>query len=379
MKYFSLLFIGALLLSQTFSQVKYIQPTANIKQLKFLGEYVIPHNMNFKGTTIGGLSGLDYDAEHNIYYSISDDRSEHNPARFYVLKIKVTPKGIDTVEFVDTRNMLQSDGTVYPNKKQNPYKTPDPEAMRYNPIAKQLVWTSEGERDLGMFKTVLENPAITTISTSGKYIDTFPLPSQVIMHKEEIGPRQNGVFEGITFANNYKEAYVSIEEPLYQDGQRADTQDVNPMIRILKYDLATKKNMAQYAYKLEPVAHAPLPLTFKINGVSDILYEAKDKLLVMERSFSTGRMACTVKIFEADLSKATNIKDNLSLTQNKAFVPATKRLVLNMDNLGRYVDNVEGMTFGPTLPNGHKTIVTVVDNNFLMLEKTQFFLFEVIE
>jgi len=170
-----------------------------------------------------------------------------------------------------------------------------------------------------------------------------------------------------------------VEEPLYQDGPKADTEDVNPMIRILKYDLTTKKNTAQYAYKLDPVAHAALPFTFKINGVSDILYEAKDKLLVMERSFSTGRMACTVKIFEADLSKATNIKENLSLIQNKAFVPVTKRLILNMDSLGRYVDNVEGMTFGPTLPNGHKTLVTVVDNNFLMLEETQFFVFEVIE
>ena len=48
-----------------------------------------------------------------------------------------------------------------------------------------------------------------------------------------------------------------------------------------------------------------------------------------------------------------------------------------MDNLGRYVDNVEGMTFGPTLPNGHKTLVTIVDNNFLIVEKTQVFLFEI--
>ena len=380
MKYFIFILLGFIILTNALAQKKYVLPTVhNIKQLKFLGEYIVPHNMNFKGTTIGGLSGLDYDAENNIYYSISDDRSEHNPARYYILKINISPKGIDTVVFEDVRNMLQQDGTVYPNKKQNPYKTPDPEAMRYNPVTKQLIWTSEGERDLGMFSTVLENPAITTISATGKYIDTFPLPPQVLMHKEETGPRQNSVFEGVTFANDYKEAYVSVEEPLYQDGPKADTQDVNPLIRILKYDLASKKNTAQYAYKLDPVAHAALPFSFKINGVSDILSVAKDKLLVMERSFSTGRMACTIKIYEADLSKASDIKNNSSLLQHKGFVTTTKRLILNMDNLGRYVDNVEGMTFGPTLPNGHKTLVTVVDNNFLMLEKTQFFVFEVIE
>ncbi len=378
MKYYLLVILGLVLLLHTSAQHKYLQTTApHINQLKFLGEYDVPHNMNFKGTTIGGLSGLDYDAEHNIYYSISDDRSEHNPARYYTLKINVSPKGIDTLVFVDVKPMLQPDGTVYPNKKQNPYKTPDPEAMRYNPATNQLVWTSEGERELGIFRDVLENPAVTTITTEGKYIDTFPLPSQVLMSKDEMGPRQNSVFEGIAFSDDYKNAYISVEEPLYQDGPRADTEDVNPLIRILKYDLASRKNIAQYAYKLDPVAHAGIPLAFKINGVSDILWAAKDKLLVMERSFSTGIMACTIKIFEADLSKASNIKDNLSLMQNKNFVPATKRLILNMDSLGRYVDNVEGMTFGPTLPNGHKTLLTVVDNNFNIFEKTQFFLFEV--
>ncbi|RYE19039.1 MAG: esterase-like activity of phytase family protein, partial [Sphingobacteriaceae bacterium] len=44
---------------------------------------------------------------------------------------------------------------------------------------------------------------------------------------------------------------------------------------------------------------------------------------------------------------------------------------------GIYIDNVEGATFGPTLPNGHKSIIFVADNNFSKTEKTQFFLFEV--
>ena len=49
-----------------------------------------------------------------------------------------------------------------------------------------------------------------------------------------------------------------------------------------------------------------------------------------------------------------------------------------MDDLGIYVDNVEGITFGPRLPNGHQTLVLVADNNFSAQEQTQFFLFEVV-
>jgi hypothetical protein len=48
-----------------------------------------------------------------------------------------------------------------------------------------------------------------------------------------------------------------------------------------------------------------------------------------------------------------------------------------MNSLGRYIDNVEGMTLGPTLPNGHKTILFVADNNFNPLEKAQLLLFEI--
>ena len=48
-----------------------------------------------------------------------------------------------------------------------------------------------------------------------------------------------------------------------------------------------------------------------------------------------------------------------------------------MDSLHIYVDNVEGASFGPVLPNGHRTLILVADNNFEKQEKTQFFLFEI--
>ena len=49
-----------------------------------------------------------------------------------------------------------------------------------------------------------------------------------------------------------------------------------------------------------------------------------------------------------------------------------------MDDLGIYIDNIEGVTFGPTLPNGHQTLLFVADNNFNPLEQSQLLLFEVI-
>ena len=50
-----------------------------------------------------------------------------------------------------------------------------------------------------------------------------------------------------------------------------------------------------------------------------------------------------------------------------------------MDDLGIYVDNIEGVTFGPLLPNGKKTLLLVADNNFNPIEQSQVFLFEISE
>lgn len=346
--------------------------------LKFLGEYIVPYNKNFQNTTIGGLSGIDYDKESNVYYLISDDRSAVNPARFYTAKIFFAEKGIDSVEFVGVTNMLQPNGNVYPNSKQDAFHTPDPEAMRYNPKRKELTWSSEGERIARKDAAVLEDPTVINITKDGKYIDSFQLPSNMHMHATENGPRQNGVFEGLTFTNDYKTLFVSVEEPIYEDGPRAGLNDSSGLIRILKFDVATRKQLAQYAYKIDPVAYpAILPSAFKINGVPDILWLGENKLLVLERSFSTGRLQCTIKVFIADLTHATNVQSIRSLKTNKNFKAASKKLLLNMNSLGIYIDNIEGVTFGPILPNGHKTLIFVSDNNFSAFEKTQFLLFEV--
>jgi len=256
------------------------QTTANISRLNFLGVYEIPFNQQYNNTTVGGLSGIDYDAKQNLYYFISDDRSDKNPARFYSAHILLTQNGIDSIIITGVKSLLQPGGTAYPNNKQNRYSTPDPEAMRYNPLRKQFIWSSEGERIVLEKDTLLVNPSINFIDPSGKFMDSFLIPANLVMQATENGPRKNGVLEGMSFADNYKILFVSVEEPLYEDGPRADITDNNAYIRILKFNVAEKKNIAQYAYKLSPVAYPAIPVgSFKINGVPDVLRICNNKLL----------------------------------------------------------------------------------------------------
>lgn len=355
------------------------RPSTEIRSLKFINAYEIPFDFKYENTQTGGLSGIDYDQTTNVYYLISDDRSERSPARFYTANIFLTTKGIDSLVFTGMKYLLQPDGTVFPGVLHNRFKTPDPESIRYNPITGQLIWSSEGERTLKKNDTVLINPAIMIMDKNGSYIDSFELPPNLRMQAVEKGPRKNGTIEGLSFADNFKSVFISMEEPLYEDGPRAGLTDNNAFIRIIKFNIGSRKSNVQYAYKLEPVAHAAIPANeFKINGVPEILDLGNDKLLVMERSFSTGIPASTIKLFIADLKGATNIS-NLSLKENTTFSPAKKTLLLNMDELKIYIDNIEGVCFGPRLLNGNRTLIFAADNNFNEKEKAQVLLFEVIE
>jgi hypothetical protein len=348
--------------------------------LRLIDVYDIPYQFSFQQTTVGGLSGIDYDSAQQIFYTISDDRSALQPARFYSMKIVFNDQQIDTVLFQQVITLKQPNGQLYPSSKENPQQTPDPEAIRYHPFKKQFVWTSEGERIVTAKDTVIADPFIHMVDRSGKYIRSFSLPDNLRMSAMENGPRRNGVLEGATFAQNYQTLWVSLEEPRYEDGPQAALESNDAWVRLYQFNVSSGKAFAQYAYRLDPVAYAPNPPgSFMVNGIPDIMDIGNNKLLVMERSFSTGRLACSIKIFMVDLNEAKDISSITSLKKNPPQKPLRKKLLLNLDDLGIYTDNVEGMCIGPRLQNGKRSLWMIADNNFSPLERTQLFLFEVNE
>jgi hypothetical protein len=355
------------------------QPVAKtINGLRYINTYVLPNQLKFRKTTVGGLSGIDFDPVTQTYYMISDDRSAINPARFYKAKIDISATGIDRVSIIGVDTLLQQDGNIYPKLAAHATNTTDPEAMRYNGATQQLVWTSEGERIITKTDTVLIDPTINVVSASGKYAGSIPLPENLKMRLTESGPRRNGVLEGLTFADNFNTLYVNLEEPLYQDGPRAGLERNRPFIRIYKFDLKNKKNTAQYAYELEPVPQPPTKKGDEINnGIPDILWLGPDRFLVTERSYSGGPLS-HVKVFLAESKAADNIIGVKSLIETPVKHAVKKKLLLNMDDLGMFIDNIEGATFGPVLPNGHQSIIFVADNNFSAAEQSQLMLFEII-
>ena len=85
----------------------------------------------------------------------------------------------------------------------------------------------------------------------------------------------------------------------------------------------------------------------------------------MERSFSVGApdTGNTIRIYKVSLPGRGGT--------------ASKEQTFDLDELGIPLDNVEGMTFGPRLPDGRRSVVLVSDDNFAANQFTQFLLFAI--
>ncbi|MFV8466869.1 esterase-like activity of phytase family protein [Flavobacterium sp. LB1P62] len=377
MRKFSILVVlQAILLSC--SNLKQTAENKSTPSLKFISSLEIPFNQTFQDTKVGGLSGIDYNAKQDLYYLICDDRSVFNDSRFYTAKIRLVENKLESIHFQSVTTLKNETGKNFGNWNTSPTTATDPEDIRFNPKTNSLVWSSEGARVITADKLILQNPSINFIDLKGNFLGKAKLPTNLEMQKAEKGPRNNGTLEGITFDTKHKNIYTNIEEPLFEDGDQANTSK-GAFIRLYQFNAKTKKNTAQYAYKLEPIALEPNPKdAFAVNGVSAIQYYGKNQLLVVERSYSAGTQACTIKVYLCDLKKATNVK-NYGSIKNQNFELASKKLILNMDDLGIFIDNIEGLTFGPKLANGHQSIIFISDNNFSEMQKTQVLVFELVK
>ncbi|UKJ05885.1 esterase-like activity of phytase family protein [Solitalea lacus] len=353
---------------------------SSFQNWRFIGEQILPTDFMFQSTPVGGLSGIDFNPLTNQYYVISDDRSELAPARFYTFKLHFTANSFDSVKINGVSYLRQPNGNLYPSKNQDKTNVPDPESIRYVNATNTLLWTSEGDRKIDEDDTLLINPWLRETKTDGNYLSDLPIPENYNMQKKELGMRQNGSVESLALTPDEQFIYIVNEEPLFQDGPPADFNETESYVRITKIKRTTKEILAQYAYKLDKVHAAPLnPNGFKINGVAELLAISENKLYVMERSFAIGATPSnSIRVFEVDLQNATNVINMPSLA-NAQFKPVAKQLVYNLSKLKSEVDNVEGICFGPNLPNGNKTILLVSDNNFSTIQKTQFLVFELIK
>jgi len=369
----SVLLLATLLLTACATTSTTTRDPATGIALRFIGEATLPHRMQFAGTTVGGISGIDYDEARNLYYLLSDDRSDINPARFYTAKIAVDANGIKAPEIVSAVTLKRPDGTPYPGKGEGGKDIPDPEAIRYREETDTLVWTSEGDKRLGL------NPVVREMKLDGSFVREFATLPMFQMQTGDSGPRDNNTFEGMSFTPDGKAFWVSMESARFEDGIEPRVgQDGGPA-RITLYHANSGNPIRQIAYIPDAIPRAPVPADAEAdNGIPEILMFDQFRMLVLERSYMTG-VGMSLRLYLIDTRDGSDVL-NVPVLKPGQYTPAPKRLLLNFDSLKlKKLDNTEAMTFGPRLANGNRTLIFASDDNFRRTQIMQFLAFEVVE
>ncbi|MGH1397202.1 MAG: esterase-like activity of phytase family protein [Trichormus sp.] len=339
-----------------------------ITSIEFIGQATLPKSLSFQKTEVGGLSGITYDATTDLYYAISDDRSQKAPARFYTFKIDLNQGNLQDkgVQTVGVTTLLNDSNQLFP-----PGET-DTEGIAVTKNGTVFI-SSEGD------VSQLIKPFIKEFNlASGKVMQTLPIPQKFLPDKnKQQGIRNNLALESLTITPDNKYLFTATENALIQDGAIA-APNISTSCRILQYNLSNNQPEKEFLYQTTPVTSFFNPTGKFASGLPDLLaLDNHGHFLSIERSF-TG-LGFPVFLFEINLTAADNIHDidSLLAVDSDNIQPVQKKLLLDLRTLDVALDNIEGLTLGPKLSPRERLLILVSDNNFNAIQRTQFLAFKI--
>jgi hypothetical protein len=332
-------------------------PALAAERVSLLKACETPKGIVFQSGGYGGISGIDYDPRTTLWAFISDDKSEHGPSHVFLGKLDVRPGKACGPKLTAMVPLRREDGQTFPDRKAGT-EAADGEAIRFDPLGADLVWSTEGDFDHGY------PPAIRRMRADGTPVARHVVPDALTFHEGgKTGARKNATTEGISWSADGRSLWVSMEWPLVQDGPVPSVAE-GGLTRLSRLGRAGKL-LAQYAYRIDPVQVAS-PVGVGDNGISEILTLDDHRLLVLERSGikeADGHYSYHIRLYLADVAKAQDVSKIDSLLAIPVR-PVEKRLLLNFDSLGIRIDNLEAMAWGSRQADGARTLVLASDDNY---------------
>jgi hypothetical protein len=157
----------------------------------------------------------------------------------------------------------------------------------------------------------------------------------------------------------------AMQSPLIQDGAlNAANGRVGVNVRLLDMNLVDDSTH-EYLYRLQTGSL----------GVSEILAVSATQYLVLERDGAAGASAAVKSLYLIDLSTGSDLSGVANLPANGPLpggvIPVEKLLFLNLldPSFGLagagFPEKIEGLAFGPDLPNGDHLLLVTSDNDFI--------------
>jgi len=312
--------------------------------ITYLDDYIITENPE-DFNDFGGISGIDQ-INDSTYILVAD--SPTNP-RLYSIRLKVENKKFNEVELLRKHQLQNLDNN----------KFYDLESIRYDEANNNYWLSSEGN-------IKQKQPAfIAKLSTDFKAVEHIEFKPPYTIENSQ----HNGMLEGLDITKDG--FWFANELPLKIDGNKPTLVDNYSPVRLAFYNFKTKNISNAYAVNLSRVKKIPL-LPYFVNGVTEILQLSETNFLWLERSYSAGHKSKGNNVFLwlVTTKNATNVAKVKSLKNHKSKIkPAKKELLFDFNSIKPQlkqpiIDNIEGITFGPQLSNGNRSLILVSDNNF---------------
>lgn len=344
----------------------------------------IPHNR------LGSFgSGIAYAGKDDLYIACDDrgplDGEAHWKCRTQTFRISVHPEQVKavTIDLVATTLLTDEQGRSLTGAAdecdvddQRKGLRFDPEGVRVSPAG--TCWISD---EYG--------PWIDEFNTEGKRVRRLDVPAKFRVVKPgpnaraELPPhnvsgrQSNRGFEGLAISPDGTKLWTILQSPLLQDhALDAKGKRIGLNIRVLEVTLSGERAGA--------TRELVYPLAKASNGVSEILAINDHELLVLERDGEVGREAVWRQICKIDIANATDVSNVDSLPSDdlpRTITPVSKSTWLDLASerfglVGKDMpEKIEGLAFGPTLPDGRRTLIVSVDNDLRTDAPSTFFVF----
>lgn len=244
-------------------------------------------------------------------------------------------------------------------------------------------------------------PSIYEFTSSGQFIRAFASPQNLLPRTATGTPnfvdgrptvvngrQDNRGFEGITLNASRNRLYAVMQDPLVDEGDRADGRR-SRNVRIVAFDVRSGQPVAQYAYQLESITtlNAIDPATgddFSATnqgrsiGLSAIHALSDSEFLVLERDNRGLGVEVTAaplhkRIYRISLAGATDVSA-ISFANSNALpagvVPVRKSaevdLIAQLRSVGAQdiPEKLEGLAIGPRLADGRHLVLVGSDNDY---------------
>jgi hypothetical protein len=190
------------------------------------------------------------------------------------------------------------------------------------------------------------------------------------------GRQDNRGMEGLAISPDGSKLYGIMQSPLIQDGALTASNDrVGVNIRILEVDTASGATR-ELVYQLDNPAY----------GVNEMVAINDHQFLVIERDGKGGTSAAVKHLNLIDITGATDVSGVAALpsTGLPGGVTAVKKSLF-LDLLdpafalagAAFPEKIEGLAFGPDLPDGRHVLLVTSDNDFISTQPSQIFAFAI--